>query len=183
MKQQVEQRVKAWKRFFTKDRSDLSDVSSWKDILLTLELSPLETKKLVFKASQKCGVFTSDERKWLYSLPYYKETREILQRYFVEDFANTSFVDFEQGYRVYFMRYPKVEEKQKNHLVLIEAVIVADKPVVMDFDVFTFLEQFFASKSVIIRYDNKVPKDWLVERQKYDAKQNVTSVETAADMP
>lgn len=178
MKQQVEQRVKAWKRFFTKDRSDLSDDSSWKDILLTLKLSPLETKKLVFKASKKCGVFTSDERKWLYSLPYYKETKEILRRYFVEDFANTSFVDFEQGYRVYFMRYPRIEEKQKNHVVLIEAVIVADKPVVMDFDVFTFLEQFFASKSVIIRYDNKVPQDWLVERQKSDAKQNVTSVET-----
>lgn len=169
MNEKIKNRVKGWKKIFAEGLEGVDENSSWKDILTTAHLSPLETQKLIARATMECGIFTGAERDFLYAQPHYNDVVRILKKFFVEDMGDIASTDFRDGYRVYFSCYPKVKERRPKVTVSIEAVIVADNPVQLDVDVYTFLSGLFNSKNIIIRYDTQIPQDWLVEKQKYDA--------------
>lgn len=171
MKDKVENRVKAWKKIFTQGHDGIDENSSWQDILNTLQLSKEETQKLVAKTTVDCGIFEGSERDYLYALPHYVDVMRILQKFFVEDAGNIASVDFQDGYKVYFLRYPKVEEKRKKMLILVEAVVVSTSQIPSEVDFYTFLTQWTRTKNVVIRYDNHIPQEWIDEKKKIEERE------------
>ncbi len=168
MKEKLKKKVKAWKKVFTFGHVGLNENSAWKDILLELKMSFAKTSDLVAKAVTECGGFTADEKLTLYALPHYVDVVNILKNFFVEDLRNVASTDFGDGYQVFFLRYPKVEEKQNNVVVLVEAVIVSAHPVPLDIDVYTFMPNMTGTKNLVVRYDSQIPREWIEQKQKHD---------------
>lgn len=170
MKEKINEKVKAWKKVFTQEFDELDENSSWKDILLKLNLSADESADLVKKALDVCGGFTSEERTNLYDLPHYADTLAIVKKHLWDGYGRIASVAFTEGDKAYFLIYPKEKQNnaKKNVATLIEAVIVMKNPPKFDMDVYTFLPGMVGARNLVVRYDSQVPQEWLVEKKKYD---------------
>lgn len=170
MKEKINEKVKAWKKVFTQEFDGLDENSSWKDILLKLNLSADESADLVKKALDVCGGFTSEERTNLYDLPHYADTLAIVKKHLWDGYGRIASVAFTEGDKAYFLIYPKEKQNnaKKNVATLIEAVIVMKNPPKFDMDVYTFLPGMVGARNLVVRYDSQVPQEWLVEKKKYD---------------
>lgn len=173
MKEKIKERIKAWKKVFVAECDGLDENSAWKDILLKLKLSPSQTLDLVAKASDECGVFSSEERTFLYDLPYYADTLAIVKKYLWDGCGHIASIPFMGKDKAYFLIYPKENELQakENIATVIEAVIVMKQPPKLDIDVYTFLPGMAGARNLVVRYDTQIPQEWLDEKKKYDALQ------------
>lgn len=160
--EEIKKRVTAWKKVFTEGRDDLNENSSWKDILLTLDLSLKENIALVARCSRDCGGFTPDEKKLLKQLPYYDEIIDLLRELLNGNYGNFFSSELPCGDAIYFLRYPKQDEPQRE-VTLIEVTIVLQEPFKCDLDVYTFISGYKRTKNVIINYADEVPQNWLDE--------------------
>lgn len=183
MKEKIEQRVMAWKKVFTENLDGFNQNSSWKDILLHLKPSATEISNLVENALSLCGGFSSEERTNLYDLPHYADTLAIARKHLWDGYGNIASVPFSEGDMAYFLIYPKENETmaKKNVATVIEAVIVMKHPPQFDIDVFTFLPSILGARSIVVRYDTKIPQEWLEEKQKYDALEKQCSQKKSFD--
>ena len=177
MKEKIKERIRAWKKLFVAECNGLDENSSWKDILLQLQLSPSQASNLVAKASAECGVFSSEERMNLYDLPHYADTVAIAKKHLWDGYGNIASVPFASDDKAYFLIYPKEDAKptKTNVAMIIEAVIVMKRPPQFDMDIYTFLPCMTGAKNLVVRYDSKIPQEWLDEKQKYDALENQRS--------
>ncbi len=173
IKECIKERINAWKKVFVAGCDGLDESASWKDILFKLKLSPSQTSDFVVKASVGCGVFSSEERTNLYDLPHYADTLAIVKKHLWDGYGNIASVPFTEGDKAYFLIYPKEKDAEtcENMATIVEAVIVMEQPPQFDVDVYTFLPSVAGARNVIVRYDSKIPQEWLEEKQKYDALQ------------
>lgn len=175
MKQNVHELVVAWKRVFTENCNGINQNSSWKDILLSRNLSPGDTFALVFHAAMQCGLLADNDEKSLHDLPYFDAVFDILVMPYCERkmaifekhlSSSTGDICFDDGTQVCFLFYPNDETNNSLKVPLIEAVIVTKEKVDLDVDIYTFFADYFTPVNIVLRYDTQIPQEWLVEKEK-----------------
>lgn len=160
-------KVKGWKEVFSAGNKEINADSSWKEILSALNLSIEDTLYLLNIAQKKHGLFTPQEKVFLFSLPYYKETLELLQ-----DLPNSHFGDFfsselPNGDTIYFLRHPKLDAPQVD-VILVEVVIVTRQPVNFELETYAFIAALSCMKHISIRYAAKAPQEYLQRKAEYE---------------
>ncbi|MBR1825021.1 MAG: hypothetical protein IJ770_00340 [Alphaproteobacteria bacterium] len=171
MKEQIKERIKAWKRFYACQTTDVDENSSWVDILLKLNLSFTESIMLGKQAINECLPFDYEESLYLRQLPYYKEVQELLaslpNQNFGDCFASAPFGD-----NIYFVRYPKLSDVQPDdnlwQVPIVAATIVYHRPVEFDEDIYTWCNLNSAvgwtCKHLVIRYATEKPTDFFLPK-------------------
>ncbi len=170
MQQKVKERIRAWKRFYASQTTDVDENSSWVDILLKLNLSFPECISLGKLAIHTCSPFSFEELLYLGQLPYYNEVKELLAELPNKDFGNCFASKMPHGDDIYFVRYPKVEDVQKGdnlqQVPIVMATVVYHRPVDFDEEIYAWcnlsLTGNWTCKHLVIRYATEKPADFIL---------------------
>ena len=168
MKQQVKERIKAWKRFYASQTTAVNENSSWVDILLKLNLSFSECVTLGKQAIMECSPFSFEELLYLGKLPYYNEIKELLAGLPNNDFGDCFASMMPHGDDIYFVRYPKLEDVQEGdnlqQIPIVVATVVYHRPVDFDEEIYAWcnfsLSRGWTCKHLVIRYAAEKPTDF-----------------------
>ena len=101
----INERTAAWKRLFTEDQEDINEGSSWKDILVALNLGQTEFKIFLEAAIDEIGSCTDEEKKYLSSQPYYDYVVDYLSS--TTQFNSYYWAEFGNGDCLSISRYPE----------------------------------------------------------------------------
>ena len=170
MKQKVEERIKAWKRFYAGRTVGVDENSSWVDILLKLNLSYSECIALGKQAINECSPFSFEEQLYLGKLPYYNEVQLLLASLPNRSFGNCFAAKMPHGDDIYFVRYPKLEDVQEGdnlqQVPIVMATIVYHRPVDFDQEVYAWCglspAKGWRCKHLVIRYAAEKPADFIL---------------------
>ncbi|MBO6281960.1 MAG: hypothetical protein J6N49_05475 [Alphaproteobacteria bacterium] len=170
MKQQIIRRIKQWKRFYAAHTTEVDENSTWKDILLKLNLSYTDSILLGKQAVNKCEPFDFEELLYLGRLPYYQEIKNLMASMLNTDFGDYFLSRLPNGDDVYFVRYPSLTDTELTdnlyEVPIVVATVVYHHPVDFDEDIYIWCGKNYLyeniCKHLIIRYADKKPDDFII---------------------
>ncbi|MBP5698337.1 MAG: hypothetical protein J6W96_02270 [Alphaproteobacteria bacterium] len=156
MIKEIKERVKAWKRFYTKGHEHVDENSSWQAILMELEYYRSDIfysygYPKLSEAVADIGLFSDEERHFLNTLPAYIKVKEYLSF----DCNRKDYVDKIDGLDVFFICSAK-----DDGIPIREITIVTDREDLWGLEIYIFKASYFfrCSRHGIIRYDKEPPE-------------------------
>ncbi|MEE6207717.1 MAG: hypothetical protein VZR95_06665 [Alphaproteobacteria bacterium] len=162
MVEQIKERVKAWKRFYTQEAKHVNENSSCREIIMELGYchsdkfytSGLEKMK---QAVRSIGAYSRDEQKFMETLPAYVTAR----CYLTYDDSRESFTEFINGNKMF-----STCSAQDDDIPIREYSIVTDREDLWGLEIYFFRDSRYcvSLRHGVIRYVKELPAD-------YDSKQ------------